>query len=521
MEIVNTQLGKRHSLKTFVKIRSMQILMGLAVISALFISFAPIEWIVFFVIVGVALFSSLSIAKFPILGVFLVVITAPLAAYEARAGIPFIGFLPISIGQISFLTLIFVWLVERLVNKRVGLPYSFSFTWLLVFAAVSIVTTLTASSAADGAKEVVKWIQLGLMMLISLDLIGSESQKWEAPQNGVWIFVFFLACGSLIQAIVGILQFANPDGPESFLILGRFFRAFGTFEQPNPYGGYLTWHLVFFIGLVLPTITNQLLKFIGVDDDQNQQGIHWLLIIGLLALSGVIGVALIASWSRGAWLAALAGLCAVAFYLPRDRKVGVLLIVVAFAALLIAWQSGLLPTSLTARIASSTEIEFVVVRDQEISPENYAVLERQAFWQAALSMFESNIWTGVGFGNYDAAYPDHYVGTWERSLGHAHNYYINLLAEMGLLGLIAYLGLWTAIIWRLVSILGHLDLIQRGLALGVLGVWISLGVHHLVDKLYVNNNWLTLGLFLAVQEILIQTSVSKTKTERTFEGSSR
>ena len=39
----------------------------------------------------------------------------------------------------------------------------------------------------------------------------------------------------LVQAFIGIWQFGLRDtGPEHFMILGRFYRAYGTFEQPNP-----------------------------------------------------------------------------------------------------------------------------------------------------------------------------------------------------------------------------------------------------------------------------------------------
>jgi O-antigen ligase len=46
---------------------------------------------------------------------------------------------------------------------------------------------------------------------------------------------------------------------------------------------------------------------------------------------------------------------------------------------------------------------------------------------------------GVGFGNYEAAYPQYRLMSWPFALGHAHNYYLNLLSETGVAGLAAYL----------------------------------------------------------------------------------
>ena len=47
-----------------------------------------------------------------------------------------------------------------------------------------------------------------------------------------------LMAGAAVEALVGLVQFALGLGPEFFAI-GRFMRAYGTFEQPNPYAGYL------------------------------------------------------------------------------------------------------------------------------------------------------------------------------------------------------------------------------------------------------------------------------------------
>jgi hypothetical protein len=40
------------------------------------------------------------------------------------------------------------------------------------------------------------------------------------------------------------------------------------------------------------------------------------------------------------------------------------------------------------------------------------------------------------------------------------------------------------------------------LALGLLAAWVGLSVHHLVDKLYVNNIYIHLGLMLALLHLL-------------------
>lgn len=480
------------------------IALAIAILLAIVIVLAPIGVLQLVLLLVGCMVSGIAIIRFPFSAIPAVLLIAPLAAYEARAGLPYIGRLPIASGQIVFGGVVILWLFVWLVRKEKKLPQAKSFTWLLLFAAVMLVTVLSAESTADGGKEVIKWIQLGVMMLISLDLVQRGTRQWAKPENRVWMLVAFVAVSGGVQAVIGLMQFLAADGPESFQILGRFYRAFGTFEQPNPFGGFLAWHVVLLIGICVPQLVQWLGRFLDIKTNSNERPMPFWLLTLFLGITALIGIALIASWSRGAWLAAASGVGAIAFFWPRQRKYGVLLIVVAIFSSVAVWQSGLLPDSIVNRLSSSAEFQFASVRDLEVNPTNYAVLERQAFWQAAFNMFESDIWTGVGFGNYDAAYSQNFVGQWEQSLGHAHNYYINLLAETGVAGLLIYLIFWGVIFWQIIQALPNLPPSRRGIALGLIGVWVALSMHHLVDKLYVNNNWLTLGLFLAMQEMLIE-----------------
>jgi O-antigen ligase len=105
-------------------------------------------------------------------------------------------------------------------------------------------------------------------------------------------------------------------------------------------------------------------------------------------------------------------------------------------------------------------------------------------------------------GNYEAAYPAYALINWPDALGHAHNYYLNLLAETGVPGLAAYLILWSAILWQSLRLLRRLRWPERGIVLGLTACWIALSVHHLVDKLYVNNIYIHLGVMLAMLQLL-------------------
>jgi O-antigen ligase len=130
------------------------------------------------------------------------------------------------------------------------------------------------------------------------------------------------------------------------------------------------------------------------------------------------------------------------------------------------------------------------------------VVERLSHWQAALNMARTHPWLGVGMGNYEYAYPAHRLLNWQEPLGHAHNFYLNVLAEGGLVGLIGYGKVWllTVILtWRAAR---HPDTSARLIVVGLLGSWTYLSVHSLFDNLYVNNVFLHIGVMLGIASVL-------------------
>ena len=87
------------------------------------------------------------------------------------------------------------------------------------------------------------------------------------------------------------------------------------------------------------------------------------------------------------------------------------------------------------------------------------------------------------------------------SLGHAHNYYLNIAAETGLLGLLAYLALWAAVIWSLAkTTLQAQSVYAKTLALGVLGVVIHASVHNVVDNLWVHHMYVHVAILLGLAQ---------------------
>lgn len=331
-----------------------------------------------------------------------------------------------------------------------------------------------------GLLEMAKWAEI----LFLLWMVAERADRRRFP----WLVGGILAVGAF-QAIVGLYQFGiRGEGPEHFQIPGTsFYRAYGTFEQPNPYAGY--------IGMTLALGTG-ILGACGLRWISERR---WGSLLGVGAAVGLMAAALGASWSRGGWMGFAAALGAIALALPRRSRWGILLVAGLAALFLALLTAGLLPARVVARLTDfAADLRFQDVRGVNINSANYAVIERLAHWQSALEMWRSRFWTGVGFGGYEPAYPAFALVNWPLALGHAHNLYLNLLAETGLVGLGAYLVFWGVVFWRTWRATRVASGLERGVAIGLLGVWTHLTVHHLVDNLYVNNAHMLLGLLLGV-----------------------
>jgi putative inorganic carbon (hco3(-)) transporter len=225
--------------------------------------------------------------------------------------------------------------------------------------------------------------------------------------------------------------------------------------------------------------------------------------------AGIILGGLLVSWSRGAWIGFAGAVVVMIWLTPPKFWQGTLALGFVGTLFVLLWTAGLLPASITSRITSFTEdfSGFKDMRGAAINDENFAVVERLAHWQAAIRMAEEHPLLGVGFGNYEPAYENFSLINWTLALGHAHNYYLNLLAETGIIGLTAYLVMGAIIIWLTFRAIQKANSpIERGIAVGLMGVWTHLSIHSLFDKLYVNNLFLMVGVLLGLLAVLLHHS---------------
>jgi O-antigen ligase len=459
-----------------------QLVLGLIIVAVAFaIALLPLPIIA---IIGIGILVILLTMIEPVLGLYLAILSVPI---QEQFHLPF----GVSYTQAAMLLLVATWVLRVLaypkqqIQKSWVLPFWLAMLWALLLSA-----GFTPYSQTEALKETFRWGEAFLVWLIVFNLVRKP-----------WQIAGLIACilvAPAADAVIGLYQFFTGDGPESFRISAEslYVRAYGTIGAPNSFAGYLNmaWPLAvsLSIGLAWQLLKNW--KKPTQDSPFSQRFLSLSLIfVGLcmvLLLSG-----LLASFSRGGWLGAMAGVVALAIALGRPYNrwvIGLLLIGVLG---LLFGGVNLLPPAMADRINSILRsISFFDVRTVTVTNANFAQVERMAHFQAALNMFLAQPLTGVGAGNFNIAFSDFTSPPWFASRGHAHNYYLHMAGEAGIIGLVTYLALLTATLKQVYDALRHANgIIWRSIVIGCCGIIAAVSGHELFENLHA----LSMGIQIA------------------------
>lgn len=454
----------------------------------------------------------------PTVGLGLALILGPSRAYLAIA----FPDLPVDLGQLFFALAVAGWLGRSLAQRRVVVPALPLLLPLAVYLGVALLSLLNAAALDEGLKEWLKWAE----MAVGVVIVATEAQRPAPPGpfSRVRVLIAAVLLAGLAQALLALWQARlRGTGPEHFRLGDGSYRAYGTFEQPNPLGGFLglLWPVAAGLAwaalepyvllalararaLVFPTGARP--RRVAAPPAGLRPLLQRLALgVGLVIVALVLVGGLFVSYSRGAWLGAAAAGVALVAALPRRWAWGLALVAAGGALAFGLLQARLLPASIANRLADVADFTAVSdVRGANITADNFAIIERLAHWQAADGMARDYPWLGVGLGNYGAAYSRYALLNWPNALGHAHMIYLNVLAETGVVGLAAYLALWGSVLALTLRVIGRTTGAARGLALGLLGAWVHFSAHQLVDNLYVNNIHFTLAALLGLLVVLAQ-----------------
>lgn len=451
--------------------RQDRIITLLILILAVLLSLLPIIYIALLLLSVTGL---LILLRWPVTGLFGIALTIPVAPVLRIT----VGPAAVSILDLLLAATFTAWFLRK-AAFRTSLRPSRRIWLLAPFLAVLLFSTLAAQSLLQAFPELVKWAEVLLLTFLSLQLLDD---RYRTP------LVLTLLFAATAESLLGIRQFLLRIGPEAYQ-LGSFLRAYGTFGQPNPFAGYLGLHLPLGLALSLGLFQEARNKAKG-------EARLCSIILGAVvaALTLIIALGVLSSWSRGAWLGVAASTVVVLAFASAMSRL--LLLSGALAAL---FTYPFLPVSISQRLGAALSYFGVWdVRQVPITDANFAILERVAHWQAAWAMFADHFWLGIGIGNWDLNYPDYAIPPWFDAMGHAHNVLFHYAAVAGLLGALSFLWLWLgSLVVAIRSALASSGR-MRYIAIGGVGLLIHLSVHNQFDNLFVQGMPLVFALTLGL-----------------------
>lgn len=274
--------------------------------------------------------------------------------------------------------------------------------------------------------------------------------------------VAITAIGAVWTGIVTIIQVAADVGPASFERSGLT-RAHATFGVPNTFGAFAAGCLI---------VLAACLMF--------DRGPH-------------------VRWWSTSWIAGGCAFAAVGLVLSQSR--GAIAAGGAISAVMVLVKlNGLTRVPPVVRVATASTIAVFALlvvtrvadgpgdgrREFEVTRASWANQERLAHWGAAAEMIADSHGLGIGAGQFDSRYRAA-TPTWRFriSQGHAHDAYLQVAAETGIVGLGAYAGSIAMVLT------GLLRCIRRyGATIAPVGALALTGaflVHNVVDYLHVLN----------------------------------
>jgi O-antigen ligase len=310
---------------------------------------------------------------------------------------------PISIVNTAILMvgfLSFLWIVDMFVRKRqIKLVPSITMIPAFAFIIISFIAFLNSqliyTSLARTAPITTQLGGLGVFILSIAAFILTANQIKDLIwlERLTWVFI----------ALATIYVIFGGIAPHAVVSLVRPLYQYGSADTS-----------IFWIWIVAITSSqafyNQSLK------------IHWrLLLLGILGATIYLSFFLAYSWKSG-WLPPLIGLGTIFWFGTKKLRLPVILI-----------------GFLVVVFSSSNFSGFVT------GGEDYSLQTRFPAWSIVLEIFKLNPILGVGIANYYWYTPIFRILGYTGLTFSSHNNYIDLLAQMGIVGLLCFLWFFWAI----------------------------------------------------------------------------
>ncbi|MCG8499146.1 MAG: O-antigen ligase family protein [Firmicutes bacterium] len=313
-----------------------------------------------------------------------------------------VAFTPFSPGTMPLVGLVLLCAlslgIRLLTDSKFNLTYSPLDTFILLFTGAVIYGSVTSFAFQNSTKIALVYVAFILFYILLVNTIKTKRQLYG--------LVVLLVLSALLVGLYGIYQYYFGVPTTQSWIDEEMFedlkvRVYATWENPNVLGEYL----VILIPIALALFWTA------------KKWIYRLIYGGITA---VLLLCMLFTLSRGSWLGLILALGI--FAVLRDRR----LVVLGVIGILIL--PFVLPASFIDRFSS--------IGNLQDTSTNYRV----SIWIGSLKIIGDYWPSGIGLGAeaFSKIYPRYALAGAAFAL-HAHNFYLQILVETGVVGLLSFL----------------------------------------------------------------------------------
>ena len=417
---------------------------------------------------------------------------------------------------LSIVALLVLWVIKGLVDRRLEIIAPSTALPLAALISLGVLQGVTITDSAGkrfsislDAEATRLAIEVLLILLIAFLLSANFLAKVPAL---TWLRNFLIFFG-LALAVFGLIQRGAWNGKYYWLIEP-------SAQPPSPFGPFVNHnHFAGFVEMIAPIPVALILR----------RAVRGELAVFYGFAAAMMGLAVVMSLSRGGIISLVAGLMfVVAFGFKGSGEWGVGSM---------EWGMGKRKSPLPIPIAASRAGAIIVmlitigagvwwigadpvirrVEKSELAPSSMDVGRRgETFfqsrgwiWRDTAAMIRDRWALGVGVGAYQTAYPIYSSHDGTLVVGQAHNDYLQIMADAGILGAVIALWFIFLVARDAVRASRHRSRVMSGTALGATGGMFALFIHSLFDfNFQIPSNAL---LFLVLTSVVSQIASEATR----------
>ena len=368
----------------------------------------------------------------------------------------------VALFWVSAALLVLLWAADSWSGGAIRINRSWTQIPLALAAVYGIVQILPlGSTETAGVSGIARTISLdpystllaAIQFLALLVYLAATLVFVDTPKR-LKTLVYFISVFGFIYAFFAIIQNLLDPGRIYGVYERPFVQSFGSFVNKHNFAAFIEMSIALPLGLL----------FSGAIKKDKR--------LLFLTAVGVQGIALVMSGSRGGLVALLAEIVFIVAISRRSQTTGQIVLKAALAALLVGTIIG--GTILIGNYSAIDRIaETAVSKDPTSS--------RTQIWSTTWEVVKQNPILGAGWGALGTAYTQFDPMNGRERVEQAHNDYLQLLADAGVIGLLLGAFFVFALAreaWRRLESKDHF---RRGVAVGALAACFAVLVHSLFD----------------------------------------